>query len=78
MSVHITQKDKVCALGNNAFTGTPLVGDGTGYIYVPDDLVDAYKSATNWSALASHIKGESEMDGGRDNIDIDDPEITEP
>jgi hypothetical protein len=78
MSVHITQSDSVCTLSSGVFNGTPLVTDEVGYIYVPDALVDNYKSATNWSALASHIKGESEMDGGRDNIDIDDPEITEP
>lgn len=32
-----------------------------GYIYVPDSLVDSYKSATNWSAFASQIKGLSEL-----------------
>ena len=30
-------------------------------IYVPDDLVDSYKSATNWSTYASIIKGISEF-----------------
>lgn len=29
---------------------------GTGYIYVPDNLVDSYKAATNWVALANQIK----------------------
>lgn len=29
---------------------------GTGYIYVPDDLVASYKAATNWVALADQIK----------------------
>ena len=32
-----------------------------GYIYVPDDLVESYKSATNWSAYASQIKPISEL-----------------
>ncbi len=30
-------------------------------IYVPDALVDSYKSATNWSTYASRIKGISEL-----------------
>ena len=32
------------------------IASGTGYIYVPDNLVDSYKAATNWVALANHIK----------------------
>ncbi len=32
-----------------------------GYIYVPDELVDAYKTATNWSVFANAIKGLSEL-----------------
>lgn len=32
------------------------IASGTGYIYVPDDLVDSYKAATNWVALANQIK----------------------
>lgn len=32
------------------------IASGTGYIYVPDDLVDSYKTATNWVALANQIK----------------------
>lgn len=38
----------------NAFTGTPIAS-GTGSIYVPTSLVDAYKSAKNWSAFSSQI-----------------------
>lgn len=37
------------------FTQTPMAS-GTGYIYVPSDLVDSYKSATNWSAYADQIR----------------------
>ena len=36
-------------------------GDKDGYIYVPDTLVDSYKSATNWSAHADQIKPLSEL-----------------
>ena len=38
---------------NNAYNPN---GDKDGYIYVPANLVDAYKSATNWSTYASQIR----------------------
>lgn len=44
----------------NMLEGTPIA-NGTGYVYVPDDMVDTYKSATNWSTYASQIKGMSEL-----------------
>lgn len=57
----ILSKGAVCGLeSTNALTNTPIA-NGTGYIYVPDDLVDAYKEATNWSTYASQIKGLSEL-----------------
>lgn len=43
-------------LNSLAFNGTP----STMSIYVPDESVDAYKSATNWSAYADRIKPMSE------------------
>lgn len=52
---------KVCSLANvSAFTGSGIA-NGTGYIYVPDDFVDSYKTATNWSTYAAQIKGLSEL-----------------
>ena len=46
----------VCALGNsNAFRYTPIAGTGSGSIYVPASLVDAYKSTRNWSVYSTHI-----------------------
>ena len=39
------------------------ITSNTGYIYVPDDSVDAYKAATNWSAYAARIKPLSELEG---------------
>lgn len=49
-------------LGNkNCFNNTPIAS-GTGYIYVPDNLIDTYKSNTNWSNFASQIKGISELE----------------
>lgn len=46
--------------GLTMFSSTPIAS-GTGYIYVPDDLVDSFKSATNWSTYADQIKGVSEL-----------------
>lgn len=43
----------------SAFSNTPI-SKGTGYIYVPDDMVDSFKSATNWSSFADQIKPISE------------------
>lgn len=46
----------------NAFNNSLIATSETeGFIYVPDDLVESYKSATNWSAYASKIKGLSEL-----------------
>ena len=45
----------------DAFHSTPIAS-GTGYIYVPDDLVESFKSATNWSTYADQIKAISEME----------------
>ncbi len=45
---------------SNAFANTPIA-QGTGYIYVPDNLVASFKTATNWSTYASQIKGVSEL-----------------
>lgn len=42
--------------GTNAFQGTPIAS-GTGYIYVPDDLLTTWKAASNWSTYANQIKG---------------------
>ena len=54
--------NEVATLSNvNAFTDTPIA-KGTGYIYVPDELVDSYKTATNWSAYADQIRPMSECE----------------
>ena len=44
----------VCSLSYEGFMYTPIT-DGTGSIYVPASLVDAYKSAPNWSQFSSQI-----------------------
>lgn len=40
------------------------IASGTGYIYVPDNLVDSYKADSNWAALSAKIKGISEYSEG--------------
>lgn len=56
----IINKPYVFPLNSNDLTGT-TIEKATGYVYVPDDMVDTYKSATNWSTYASQIKGMSEL-----------------
>lgn len=52
--------NQVATLSNvSAFQSTPIV-KGKGHIYVPDDLVDSYKTATNWSVYANQIRPMSE------------------
>lgn len=58
--VIIRRTDALVSLGSNVFDSTPIAS-GTGYIYVPDALVEDYKAATNWSTYAAQIKGLSEL-----------------
>ena len=59
----LRKADAVCTLENvSAFSGTPIA-KSTGFVYVPDDLVEQYKAATNWSTYATQIKPISELEG---------------
>lgn len=50
-----------CTLSNtDAFSNTPIAS-GSGYIYVSDDKVDTYKSASNWSTYSAQIKSVNEL-----------------
>ena len=51
--VILRKTDALVSLANvSAFTGTPFASGGTGgRIYVPQALIEAYKTATNWSVL---------------------------
>lgn len=64
-TVILPNVEVVPELGSHAFGSqyfeTPIY-NGTGYIYVPDDLVDSFKSATNWSTYADQIKPISELE----------------
>lgn len=58
----ILRNSSVCTLeGSNAFKSTKIAA-GTGYVYVPDNLVDSYKTATNWVTFANQIKPISELE----------------
>lgn len=50
----IIRTESVCTAGSSVFY------QSTPNIYVPDNLVSQYKSATNWSNYAGHIKPLSE------------------
>ena len=57
----ISNVTSVTILSNaSAFTNTKIA-NGEGYIYVPDDLVESFKSASSWSTYANQIKGISEL-----------------
>ena len=46
----------ICTLSNvNAVNNSPI-GKGTGYVYVPANLVDSYKAETNWATFAAQIR----------------------
>ena len=45
----------------NAFTGS-AIAKGTGFVYVPEGLVNTYKTTTNWSTYASQIKSINELE----------------
>lgn len=53
----IIRTPSVCVISDIsiALRGSKIAA-GTGYIYVPDNLVDSYKAATNWVTLANQIK----------------------
>ena len=52
----ILRSEKLCTLDDvNAFNGTPMAR-GTGYIYVPADLLEEYRQATNWSAFEDLLR----------------------
>ena len=61
LTTFILSNDSVATLvAGDAFSNTPISG-GTGYIYVPDDLVSSYQSANNWSGYSARFKGLSEL-----------------
>lgn len=56
LTAFILRGSTMASLSNiNAFNNTPIQS-GTGYIYVPKDLIDSYKTATNWATFANQFR----------------------
>ena len=53
--------DVVPPYGTNMFLGTPIAS-GNGYIFVPDNLISAYRVATGWKNHADNILGHSDKE----------------
>lgn len=52
----ILASNEICtAQSSNLFTSTPIAS-GTGYIYVPQALIEQYKVATNWATFANQFR----------------------
>ena len=51
----------MCTLKSiSAFFDTPIAS-GMGYIYMPDDMVDIYKTSSSWSTYSAQIKSINEL-----------------
>lgn len=61
LSALVLAGDQVARLNDTNALSPSGISDGTGFIYVPDDLVTQYQVATNWSTYAAQIKGLSEL-----------------
>jgi hypothetical protein len=52
----IRKADSICELKQTNSINGNAIAKGTGFIYVPDHLVEQYKVATNWSTYANQIR----------------------
>lgn len=59
----VLHSNTLCSLPNIYVLSNTPIANGTGFIYVNDDLVETYKSATNWTTYANQIKPISELGG---------------
>ena len=57
----ILSNNQVVTLGATDVFRDSGISRDSGYIYVPDNLVDSYKTATNWSRYADQIEPLSEL-----------------
>lgn len=56
LKAFVLRSTKLAPLSNvNSFTDSGIA-NGTGYIYVPRNLVDSYKAATNWTTYANQFR----------------------
>lgn len=76
LSSFIMRSETICTLSSkNAFLTSPIAS-GTGYIYVPKDLVESYKIATNWSNFANQFRAlEDYTVDGTINGELDESKI---
>ena len=51
----IIRTNTVCSNQRSGAFNNSLIKEGLGWIYVPSNLVDSYKSASNWSTYADRI-----------------------
>ena len=51
----LPKSGSVPSLSGSLYLGDTLIGS-TGYIFVPESLLESYRSATNWSTYASRFK----------------------
>lgn len=52
----IIRTPTVCNASNSQILANNCFANGTAFVYVPSNLVDSYKSATNWSKYADQIR----------------------
>ena len=60
LSTLVLRSTTLCSLSSIDDISMTQIAAGNGYVYVQDDLVEKYKSATNWSTYADQIKPLSE------------------
>lgn len=60
ISTLILRRTSVCALSNmNCFNNTPFASGGAGGIlYVPNNLISSYQSASNWSTILGYANNQ--------------------
>ena len=62
LTILIINNPNVFKMTNSNMLNNTPIASGTGYVYVPDNMVETYKSATNWSVYAEQIKPISELE----------------
>ena len=72
LNTFIVRTTSLCVLNyTNAFANTPIATSTTeGFIYVPDDLVESYRDATNWTTYKTKIMPIRFVDGNYQEIDL--------
>lgn len=57
----LRKNDRLVSIENSDILSETPIADGNGYIYVPDPLIEKYKTADKWKAYASQFKKLSEL-----------------